>query len=141
LKKVILLLLIAGQVILNAEFIKITKAVLDTKKNLMWQDDEEVLIQEDIVMAKVYCDTLILNGYTDWYLPKVKQLQGIIDITNKKGYIDKKFQYFKEDKYWANSPFVGENTLFWFVDFKSGKSNFISTKEQNYIRCVRDINE
>lgn len=140
-KKSILFLLFITQVVLYAEFIKSTKAVFDTKQNLMWQDDEEVLIQEDITMAKVYCETLILNGYNDWYLPSIKQLQWIIDIENKNGFIRKEFQYFKEDKYWTNTPFVQDDTLFWFVDFKSGKSNFMDKQTQNYIRCVRDRDE
>jgi hypothetical protein len=124
-----------------AEFENSEKAVFDLKNGTMWQDDEEVVYKEDITMAKVYCDTLILNGYTDWYLPSIKQLQSIIDITNTNGYIKKEFRYNKAQKYWSGTPYVGDQDLYWFVDFENGKSNFIDKNTLNTVRCVRDIDE
>jgi hypothetical protein len=127
--------------ILYAQFEKSEKAVFDMTKNLMWQDDEEVVYQEDITMAKVYCETLILNGYTDWYLPSIKQLQSIIDISNTQGYIKKEFRYYKAEKYWSNTPYIEDKTLYWYVDFENGRSNFMDKGTLNTVRCVRDIDE
>ena len=140
-KKQIIFILLCVQVSLSVEFTKSIKAVFDNKKNLMWQDDEEVFLQDELVMAQVYCDELILNSYNDWYLPSIKQLQTITDITNPKGSIRKEFQYFKEEKYWSNTPFAKDKNQYWYVDFKTGKSMYHSKDEKNFIRCVRDNNE
>lgn len=140
-KKIFFLLFLLSQSLLFADVVKSIKAVFDNGTRLMWQDDEEVLWKNDITMAKVYCDTLILNGYTDWYLPSIQQLQSIIDIENKKGFIKKQFKYAKGDKYWSNTPFIKDNRYYWYVDFQTGKTSYMQKGTQNFVRCVRDINE
>lgn len=105
----------------------------------MWQDDDDALYQENIALAKVYCDSMILNGYDDWYLPTMKQYHTIIDISNQKGYIKKEFVFFKSEKYWSDTPYVNNKQLYWFVDFKNAKHNFMSKDIKNFVRCVRDI--
>jgi hypothetical protein len=141
LKKIFFLLFLLFQTLLFADVVKSIKAVFDNDNHLMWQDNEEVLWKDDITMAKVYCNTLILNGYIDWYLPSLKQLQSIIDINNKKGFIKKQFKYVKGNKYWSNTPFIKDKKYYWYVDFQTGKTSYMQKDTQNFVRCVRDIDE
>nr|WP_320120256.1 DUF1566 domain-containing protein [uncultured Marinifilum sp.] len=53
--------------------------ITDNASGLMWaQDDSEKLNWED---ALAYCESAALAGYTDWRMPNVKELQGIVDYT------------------------------------------------------------
>lgn len=140
-KKIVLGIVLFFSSFLYGEVLHSAKAVIDTQAKLMWQDDEEVKVQEDITLAKVYCETLILNGYDDWYLPSIKQLQGIVDIENKKVALDKVFRFYQKKKYWSDTPYIEDDLLHWYVDFSTGKSNYMDQNEKNNIRCVRDMND
>jgi len=122
------------------DFEKSLNIVIDKTANIMWQDNlESTQYLEDITMAKTYCENLILNGYIDWKMATIKQLQTIMDITNKDVTIKKEFQYTSASKYWSKSPYHLNTNQFWYVDFKTGIVNF-STRDNKYtVRCVRDL--
>lgn len=126
---------------LNGEgFIKKINIVVDEEKNIMWQDNtESINHKENFTMAKVYCETLILNGYIDWRVPTIKELLSLIDVKNKKAAIIKEFEYTQSDIYYSSTKSIQQKNNYWFVDFASGVINTIDKKEKIYIRCVRDI--
>lgn len=123
-----------------AEFIKSENIVFDSTQNLMWQDDIETTNKEDIILAITYCEELVLNGYIDWELPSIKQLQSLIDQNQKEGYLQKSFMFSKNDKYWSNTQNVNNKEQYWYVDFQTGKVSFDEKKSLNYLRCVREKN-
>jgi len=124
----------------NDDFEKKINIVIDKKQNIMWQDNPESQEYfETITMAKVYCETLILNGYIDWKMANVKQLQSIINIKNKQVAIKKQFKYIKADKYWSNTQNISQKERYWFVDFKDGQVDSNSKNEEYTVRCLRDI--
>ena len=50
----------------GSNFFKSENVVIDIDKNLMWQDNEDVKVfNSNWSMAKEYCSSLTLNGYTD----------------------------------------------------------------------------
>ena len=121
-------------------FEKKINIVIDKKQNIMWQDNPEAIEHfETITMAKVYCETLILNGYIDWKMPNLKQLQSIIDITSKKIAIKKPFKYIKSERYWSNTQNILNNNRSWYVDFKTGKVDNTTNNKEQMVRCLRDI--
>lgn len=122
-----------------AEFIKSENIVIDKKQNLMWQDNIEATYTEEISMGNVYCDELVLNGYIDWRLPSIKELQSLIDQTGKSNYLEKTFQFFENGKYWSTTPNVLKNRNYWYIDFKRGKVANEEKTTLNHIRCVRDL--
>jgi len=123
-----------------SDFIKKQNIVIDNKNNIMWQDNNDVVLyKENITMANVYCENLILNGYIDWKFPSIKQLSMIIDVKSKKSAITKEFKFIKNDKYWTNTPYVNMKDNFWYVDFTNGKINFTSEIQEYQVRCYRDI--
>lgn len=121
-------------------FTKQINAVIDVDKNIMWQDNSESMShKENYTMAKVYCETLILNGYIDWRVPTIKELISLIDVKNKKAAILKEFQYTKNDIYYSSTQFVENSKIYWYIDFATGVVNHTHMKNEHYIRCVRDI--
>lgn len=113
--------------------------VVDEKKRLMWQDNDEVMEYfETHVSAEVYCDVLVLSGYTNWRIPTIGELQTIIDLERKNS-LQKQFRFVKPVTYRTKSLFVEDDDLVWMVDFQSGKTDTVKKEEKHLIRCVRDM--
>ena len=121
------------------QFEKSKNIVIDIEHNLMWQDNNEVTqYLETSITAEVYCETMILNGYTDWRVPNIYELLSVIDVKEKNA-INKKFLYVNPNIYNTSSSFIENDDFFLGVDFKSGVILTDKKINENYIRCVRDI--
>jgi hypothetical protein len=121
------------------EYEKSINIVTDHTNNMIWQDDIEVTqYLETYTTAKVYCDTLILNGYIDWRVPTIKELQKIVDVKNTNA-LNKAFKYIKPQYYTTTTLFKNDEAVAWVIDFKFGKTIRDKKINQKYIRCVRDI--
>lgn len=136
--KKLILLIMFGITLLGANFVKSEKVVIDVTKNLMWQDDMEVTQYKTTwSLAKEYCSTLTLNGYTDWKLPSAKELQSIVNIKRANPAIYEEFRYCEPTSYWTNSQDMGNKNDAWYVGFKTG-ATFKDSKDYDcYVRCVR----
>lgn len=122
------------------QFVKSFNIVVDNKQQLMWQDNEETsLYQENITIGKTYCENLILNSYTDWRIPTIKELQTILDVQEKKIAINKEFQYTKASRYWSSTPVFENKNSFWYVDFSTGEIDYQTQNQKYSIRCVRGL--
>jgi len=122
-----------------SSFIKSENIVIDKKQNLMWQDNIEVTHEENIILGNIYCEELILNGYIDWKLPTIKQLQSLLDQEGKENLLNKTFKFFTIKEYWSNTPNAMDTTKYWYLDFKTGKVANKDKESLGYIRCVRQI--
>ena len=122
----------------GAGFVKSDTVVLDTKKNLMWQDDLEVTQYKTTwSLAKEYCATLTLSGYTDWKLPTVKELQSLVDVKRANPAIHEEFSHCEPTSYWTSTQDMTNKNHAWYVGFKTG-ATFKDSKDYDcYIRCVR----
>jgi len=138
--KFLLYFILIPIVLFANNFEKSENIVVDKINNMMWQDNlESTQYIENFTMAKTYCEDLILNGYINWELATIKQLQTIIDVTKKDVAIKKEFQYTTATPYWSKTPYAKDKNKFWFVDFKTGSVNFESKNKKFTLRCVRDI--
>ena len=138
--KIYILLFIISLSSFANSFEKSINIVTDTTTNLMWQDNlESTQYLEDITMAKTYCDNLILNGYIDWRMATIEELETIIDVSNKDMAIKKEFKYTTATQYWTQSQNITEQNMFWYIDFKTGAVNFDARDNKYTVRCVRDI--
>lgn len=118
---------------------KSNNIVIDDKNKIMWQDNTEVTnYLETLTSAKVYCNILVLNGYIDWKMPTIKEMQNIVDVSERRS-IDKNFKYLKPNIYITNTVFKNNENEIWAIDFSNGKTILVSKTKKNYIRCVRDI--
>lgn len=121
------------------EYEKSNNIVIDKQNNLMWQDNNEVTeYLETAITAKVYCENIVLNGYIDWRVPSINEIINVIDV-NEKNAINKNFKFVKPNVYSTNSSFKEDKELLWVVDFKTGKIATDEKRNENYIRCVRDM--
>ena len=122
----------------SSNFIKSENIVIDIEKNLMWQDNiENTEYTANWSLAKEYCKTLTLNGYSDWKLPTIKELQSIVDITKKKQAINSEFKYVVPSSYWSSSQDIVNKHNAWYVGFKTG-ATFKDSKDYDcYVRCLR----
>ena len=121
------------------EYEKSTNIVIDSQNNLMWQDNIEVTeYLETAITAKVYCENIVLNGYIDWRVPTINEIINIIDL-NEKNAINKKFKFVNPNLYSTSSTFIEDTESLWAIDFKSGAIITDKKRNENYIRCIRDM--
>jgi len=106
---------------------------------LQWQDNRDAkTVQRDWEGAKSYCANLTLDGYSDWRLSSIKELQSIVDITKHDPAIKTGFKNTAtDDWYWSASPSVGNVSFAWIVHFYSGDTGNGTKAGTNYVRCVR----
>jgi hypothetical protein len=78
--------------------------------------------------AKI-CDDLVLGGYSDWYLPSLKEIEKV--YANKDligGFV------YSFTAYWTSTKIFGGA---WIQDFEDGKLNFQSNTTYFSVRAVR----
>ena len=123
------------------------KVVIDKSTELMWQ--QTIKSKKFTWYGAVnYCADLEYAGYTDWRLPKPKELLSILDpsiIGSSTPHIDT--TYFPSDGYdfWASKKFAKDTTRAWIVNFKGNNTDYtypqfvhdFSISEEKYVRCVR----
>ena len=113
--------------------------VIDKTAGLMWQDNIDTkTIKKNRKDAKQYCRSLVFAGYTDWYLPRIKQLKSIVDNKKYNPAIREEFQNVQSYHYWSSSPNISRNLINVFnIDFKNGQRYSNNIKGKCYVRCVR----
>ena len=143
--KIILIILFVVTTILSAKFVKNGDVVVDKESGLMWQDNIAVTMNKRvsydtfwITNAEEYCEELNLNGYSDWRLPNVKELQSIVDISRYKPAINRAFEHSATFDYWTSVSFVDDSFLTMAVSFYYGSTSTNHYSNENYVRCVRD---
>ena len=138
---------------LNAEEIRISKTrimtdyvrddarevVIDTKNNLMWQDDASVgTLEKDWASAKAYCQVLDFAGYSDWRLASIKELESIAEPENHPKAIVNGFKNVAPNHYWSSSVSQSVSEDAWNVYFKYGSSRYNGKASAYRVRCVRE---
>jgi hypothetical protein len=108
--------------------------VTDHKTGLMWQQADDG-IQRDWSTAQAYCNELVLGGYEDWSLPRIDQLQTIVDYSRYSPAIDPAFDC-QSNFYWSSINWFLSN-LMWCVNFSAGFNTAIVKDSPYYVRCVR----
>jgi hypothetical protein len=136
--KFIILIILLFDFLTANDYIKSDNIVIDTKRNFIWQDmQDNTQYTSNWTLAKEYCVSLTLNGYTDWKLPTIKELQQIVDIKHSKPAINNQFKYIEPSSYWSSSPDLVKKNYAWYVGFKTG-ATFKDSKDYDcYVRCIR----
>ena len=108
------------------------------KYDIMYEDQQENKeLQISLSQARLYCETLKLNGFNDWRLPPIGVLKEVYKNKNK-------FKYMSSDYYFSDTFRVG--MAIYYYDIFNGKdvkelSEFEENKVENFhhVRCVRKI--
>ena len=110
--------------------------VYDRRTGLTWERhplDEPFPTAED---AMEYCAKLQVDG-GGWRLPRVKELNTIIDESRAFPMIDEEaFPNTESDWYWTATPYKTFAGYYWAVTFADGAS-YINEADHAYVRCVR----
>lgn len=114
--------------------------VLDKVNALYWQDSPAAKkSSQDWDDAVTYCQTLTLDGLSNWRLPTFDELLFIVDYGRVDPAINPAFSYVLDNTYWTSTDFSATRSRAWTIDFRSGKT-FYSYKTTNHaVRCVKDI--
>ena len=129
---------------ISPSYTRASDIVTDELTHLMWQDDESPKNPKSYEEAKTYCSYLTLGGYTDWRLPTMTELEGIVDYGSIEPVIDTNYfqniRYFQwEVSYWSSTLLSGWSGYGWYINFNNGTMQVSSDKHtRNYYICVRD---
>ncbi len=89
--------------------------------------------------ALSYCQNLTLGGYSDWRMPKIKELQSIVDMTKSSGATINTtyFPNTQSSDYWSSTTYAPNTSGAWIVNFSQGYTNGDYKTNASYVRCVR----
>ena len=114
------------------------EVVIDTKLGLIWQDNSAAKsIQKSWESSKKYCQSLSLDGKSDWRLPTIEELLTIVDYDRHKPKIMQSFQNVYSSGYWSSSKFESYAGFVLFIDFSNGGEDAIPETTELFVRCVR----
>jgi len=143
-------------------YTRASEIVTDELTNLMWQDDAGANSTQKMWLtqanydtcsndtslpacydttgdtATTYCEDLSLGGYTDWRLPTIVELQGIVVDGKYDPAIDvAAFSNYTSSGYWSSTTYASYTSDAWSVYFNGGNTNSNSKGNNLYVRCVR----
>lgn len=114
--------------------------VIDTKSNLMWQDNSDVeSIDRTWYDSLIYCEDMIFEGFSDWRVPNINEFLSIVDRSKKDKTIYDAFKKVKNFAYWTSTTNEILNSMAWHIRFETAKTTSYSKSSKYYVRCVRDI--
>ena len=136
----IILLIIMGISILNADYTKNGDIVIDSLSGVQWQDDisDHLMTWENAIP---YCETLILGGHSDWRLPNINELQSIVDRSEINPAIAAGFTNTSTNAYyayWTSTTLETLKDYTWVIYFSSGYVNYTGKKYERNVRCIRN---
>ena len=110
--------------------------VTDSTTGLMWQDN---IVDSSMTWQSAIdtCEALSLGGLSDWRLPNVNELEGLVDDTRVSPAINVVFQNTASSNYWSSTSYAVFLDSAWYVNFDSGFQNNLSKYAPRYVRCVR----
>jgi len=119
-------------------FTKANGVVTDSKTTLEWQDDysdnENNIKSANWTDAIDYCESLSLNGQSDWRLPNKKELLSIVDYGTFNPAISSVFKMTTSGNYWSSTTHASYT---WGVYFDSGYTYGGAKSANSNVRCVR----
>jgi len=122
----------------QGDYMIMNTTVIDTTTQLEWQrqDDDTTRNWDD---AWQYCVNLELDGHLDWRLPRVKELQSIVDYGQASAPTIEgvAFPNTNSSFYWSASSRAGSSSSAWFVNFNLGVVSSGSKTSNGFVRCVR----
>lgn len=124
-----------------------SEVVIDNKTKLEWQNQpiNKTATATHWIEAINYCESLPLDGKTDWRLPNINELKSLVDYTKfHPAMVSSLEETTANNKYWSSTTYLkGDLTIrVYYINFAQGaistalKSNAISN-----VRCVRDKTE
>jgi len=133
----IILLIMIGLSVINADFTKTGDIVSDSATHLEWQDDA-IGTTTSWQGAIDRCENLSLGGHNDWRLPNINELKSIVDRSKIYPAIVSGFASTSSSYYWSSTTDEGHKYYAWIVFFHYGNVYRGDKRNSYYVRCVRD---
>lgn len=84
-----------------------------------------------------YCDGLVFSGRDNWYLPRVLELESLVDYGDTG--INSIFTIVSGVSfYWTSDSPQGTSALAWYVSFPTGHNYWPSKASHYYVRCATE---
>lgn len=89
--------------------------------------------------AKTFCATFSVPGYpSGWHLPSRIELASLVDYKASDPAIDpKQFPDTPSEPFWSSTPYAGDISQAWYVDFKDGSIFPEYSGSAKRVRCIR----
>jgi hypothetical protein len=112
--------------------------VTDGKTGLVWQKTDD-LKERTWPHARSYCENMILGGHNDWRLPRIDELQTIIDNYKYNPAINSVFigKPRKPIGFWGDTTYAYWKDSAWFIWFFNGDTYTDPKNIGHFTRCVR----
>ena len=143
--RTILLIMIGISSLVGGDFTRNANGVvIDSRTNLEWQDDysdNSKKIKEATWQDAIdYCESLTLDGHTNWRLPNVNELISLLDYYSKQQpLIDASFENTYSNYYWSSSSEAKLHNYVWIIHFYYGYQYSNTKNKKNSVRCVRRL--
>lgn len=110
--------------------------VVEAERGLMWsaQGLDRSLSWDE---ARLELAASRLGGYSDWRLPTIEELLGLIDWQRHDPAIDQNHFDAQSTWYWTATAVAGVADYRWFVDFGRGLTDFHPKSTAAMVRGVR----
>jgi hypothetical protein len=84
-------------------------------------------------IAARICFDLVLNGYSDWYLPSKDELYQMFIYKSAIG-------NFEDDMYWSSSEYdTNPTTWVWYTHFSNGYQSWLPKSVNYHVRAIRSF--
>ena len=116
--------------------------VTDTRTGLMWSKAPIGNLEdgETFADAEKLCGELALGGHSDWRLPNVHELFGLVDHSRHGPAIDvHAFPDTPSDWFWTSTPSAWAPSCAWCVDFNDGYVSGNLRSLDAFVRAVRSV--
>lgn len=123
--------LVAGQ------FVQMGNRIMDNLSGLEWTRFAAP-DSMDWEHALAYAEGLKWEGYTDWRLPNIKELESLNDELRSQPSLNPNFfTGIATDRFWASTSLPNQPAQAWFMDTRFGVVSHESKTAKNYVLCVR----
>ena len=112
-----------------------TQTWVDPKTEIEWQ--YECPGSMTWYQAKIYAESLTLDGKDDWRLPTLKELETLLDRTKYRPVMRVEIPFRDQLSYWSSTTFGPDRQNAWIVMFDGAYILSYYKANEYYVRCVR----
>jgi hypothetical protein len=110
------------------------ETVIDHQTGLIWQQAADGQ-PRNWDAANQYCGDLVLGGRANWRLPRIDELQTIVDYSRSDPAIDPLFDCYSH-LFWSGSVSATSSDIAWDIYFGSGYTGWNDKTYVHAVRCV-----
>jgi VCBS repeat-containing protein len=119
------------------------EVVIDTKHQLMWDDNTTASVFAGFDEAVLICKNKTGLGFDNWRLPNIHELYSTVTPFKEAPSTNKVFLSTKNEKHWSSTKWnfasFGFTSRVYNIDFNSGNSDANDIVNLYNVRCVRSL--